>query len=147
MSGQYLLEQYKSLLDAVDPELQPLMICHTHKLYLTLRPAAVSLTWNVTSLTWTRFFAVCQQVLEDFRLFFIRLCDIRQNRLLRILDSLHCFSLRPPERDRPWPPDEFIEAVKTCCRQVTLVINNCIAISKRFNYDFNDKFIIDVVML
>jgi len=99
MFVQYLVEQYKSLLDAVAPELQPLTCCHVHKLYLTLRPAAVSLAWNTTPPTWGRFFAECQRSLEEFRLFCVRLEDLRHSRIHRTLESLTTFSLCPDYND------------------------------------------------
>jgi hypothetical protein len=119
---QYLIENHKSLLDSIDPELKPLLCCHVHQLYLTLRPASVALSWNIKQSKWTRFFNLCRKSMVRFKLLCQRLEDIRINQLERILESLRYFTLCPDNRDKTWMPEEFIEAVKDACRKATSVI-------------------------
>lgn len=127
--AQYLVENHRQLLDTITQELKPLMCCHVHQLYLTLRPAAVSLTWNIKPTKWSRFFNQCRKSMVNYKLLCERLEDIRQNQLDRILDSLRFFSLLPDCRDRTWTPEEFVEAVKEMCRKVTSVL--CLVPARR----------------
>lgn len=120
---QYLIENHKSLLDSIDAELKPLLCCHVHQLYLTLRPASVALSWNLKQSKWNRFFNQCRKSMVKFKLLCQRLEDIRINQLERILESLRYFTLCPDSgRDRTWMPDEFIDSVKDACRKATSVI-------------------------
>ena len=119
--AQYLVENHRQLIDSISSELKPLLCCHVHQLYLTLRPASTSLSWNIKQTKWTRFFTQCRKAMESFKLLCQRLEDIRANQLERILESLRHFSLYPENRDRTWMPDEFIEAVKEATRKATMV--------------------------
>ena len=122
--AQYLVEKHKSLLDSINLELKPLLCCHVHQLYLTLRPAAISLSWNIKQSKWNRFFNQCRKSMECFKLLCRRLEDIRQNQLERILESLRHFSLYPESRDRIWAPEEFTDAIREACRKATIVKYN-----------------------
>lgn len=120
---QYLVENHKLLLDSIDSELKPLLCCHVHQLYLTLRPASVALSWNIKQSKWGRFFNQCRKSMVKFKLLCQRLEDIRINQLERVLDSLRYFTLCPESgRDKIWILEEFIEAVKDACRKATSVI-------------------------
>ena len=119
--AQYLVEYHKQLLDSISAELKPLLCCHVHQLYLTLKPASTSLSWNIKQTKWTRFFTQCRKSMESFKLLCQRLEDIRTNQLERILDSLRHFSLYPEQRDKTWMPEEFIEAIREATRKATMV--------------------------
>ena len=132
-----MVEHYKALLEAVDPELQPLTCCHVHRLYLTLKPASIALCWNAHQTTWNRFFTESQKSLEEFRQFCIRLEDLRKNRICLILDCLTNFSLCPEVKEGAHTAmtlDQFIVAVRESCRTVTVEIQQRnLALEKNIN--------------
>ena len=116
------MEQYKYLVDRIASELKPLTCCHVHKLYLTLRPAATLLCWNITPPTWARFFGECQKSLEEFQKFCVRLEDMRHNRIHSIMDSLTCFPLCPEDLEETLSLEEFTDVVRESCRKVAMEI-------------------------
>ena len=118
---KYLVENHKLLLDSIAAELKPLLCCHVHQLYLTLRPASVLLSWNIKQTKWGRFFNQCRKSMENFKLLCQRLEDIRINQLDRLLESLRHFTLCPESRDKTWTLEEFVDAVKDSCRKATSV--------------------------
>ena len=59
--------------------------------------------------------------MEAFKQLCIRMEDIRQNRLDRVLNSLRCYALCPPPRDATWSPEEFVDVIRDSCKNVMAV--------------------------
>ena len=108
-------------MDSIAKELKPLLSCHVHQLYLTLRPASESLSWNLKPSVWSRFFEICFNCMDRFKQLCCRLEDICRNRLDCVLHSVYSFSTCPSARDKIWTPEELIQVIRDSCRKAVLV--------------------------
>ena len=113
---QHLAESYHSLLTAVDGDLEPLLCCYTRRLYLTLRPAAQVLYWNMPQQSWNNFFSQCRKALDDYQKLCVRLQDLHKNRVRDVLDSLACFTVCPPECATV-TLNQFTHSIREECRR------------------------------